>query len=163
LPFALVDAVPVLDFFRVAIRWLHLVAAVAWVGGSLFYLLVLAPAARETEALRAGLSGVDRRFRELVQLSVVVLLVTGAAITFDRLQLQPGPPYAITLGIKVALAIWMFVLAQDLANRGRRRLIERRLGANAPPAGRGSPTWLILAIGLVILLLSDVLKVLGPA
>jgi putative copper export protein len=138
-------------------RWLHLVAAVAWVGGSLFYLAVLQPGAKE------GRAEIDRRFRDVVQLSIVTLLVTGGIITFDRLQLEPGPGYVITLGIKIALAVWMFLLAQDLANRGRRRLIERRLGAQAPAASKGAPSWLILALGLAILLLSDVLKVIGPA
>ena len=107
-------------------------------------------------------AAIDRRFRDLVQLSIVTLVVTGAVITFDRLELQPGPSYAITLGIKVALAIWMFVLAQDLASRGRRRIIERRLGAEPPPP-RGAPSWLVLALGVAVLLLSDVLKVIGPA
>lgn len=132
-------------------------AGVAWVGGSLFYLLVLQPASKE------GRAEIDRRFRDVVQLSILTLLVTGAIITFDRLQLEPGPGYAITLGIKIALAIWMFLLAQDLANRGRRRLIERRLGSDAPPQRRGTPSWLVLALGMAILLLSDVLKVIGPA
>jgi len=136
------------------------VAAVAWVGGSLFYLLALSPAARGLPAEMRTV--VDRRFRELVQLSILTLLVTGAVVTFDRLQQEPGPPYVVTLGIKIALAVWMFLLAQDLANRGRRRLIERRLGAVAE-GRRGAPTWLILGLGLAILLLSDVLKVIGPA
>ena len=131
-----------------------------WVGGSAFYLLALGPAGKLlTAEVRQG---IDRRFRDLVQLSIVSLLVTGALITFDRLQLQPGPAYAITLGVKVALAIWMFVLAQDLARRGRRRAIERRLGATPAPS-RGAPSWLILALGAAVLLLSDVLKVIGPA
>lgn len=151
-----------LDVFRVAIRWLHLLAGVTWVGGSIFYFLVLGPAVRDTrsEGLPGALAAVDRRFRELVQLAIAVLIVTGALLSFDRLQLQPGPAYAITLGIKVALAAWMFVLAQDLANRGRRRLLERRRGQ--PSASRGPSTNMILGLGLAILLLSDILKVIGP-
>ncbi len=130
-----------------------------WVGGSLFYLAALGPAAK----VMAGdvRSAVDRRFRDLVQLSIVTLLATGAVITFDRLQREPGPSYVVTLGIKIALAIWMFLLAQDLANRGRRRIIERRLGTAQPRSA--APTWLILALGMAVLLLSDVLKVIGPA
>jgi putative copper export protein len=114
-------------------------------------------------ALKEGRSEIDRRFGEVVQLCILTLLVTGAIITFDRLQLEPGPPYAIALGIKVALAIWMFLLAQDLASRARRRRIERRLGGQAPDQQRSAPSWLVLALGMVILLLSDVLKVIGPA
>ena len=139
-------------------RWLHLLAAVAWVGGSLFYVIALLPAAADlTAPVRAA---IDRRFRDVVQLAILSLLVTGAVLTFDRLQLQPGAAYAITLGVKVALAIWMFALAQDLASRGRRRTIERRAGLAA--AGRAVSTWLMLGLGLAVLLLSDVLKVIGP-
>jgi len=135
-----------------------LLAAVAWIGGSLFYLTALVPAAAEiTAPVRAA---IDRRFRDVVQLAILSLLVTGAVLTFDRLQLQPGAGYAIVLGVKVALAIWMFILAQDLASRGRRRPLERRAGLAA--TGRAVSTWLVLAVGLAVLLLSDVLKVIGP-
>jgi uncharacterized membrane protein len=132
------------------------------VGGSVFYLAAVGPAAKALgDDVRRG---IERRFRDLVQLCIVTLLATGAVITFDRLQLEPGSGYVITLGIKVALAIWMFLLAQDLANRGRRRLIERRLGsASAPPRRGGAPSWLILALGMIVLLLSDVLKTIGPS
>jgi len=127
------------------------------VGGSLLYLLAVRPGLKEARP------EIDRRFRDVVQLCILTLLVTGAILTFDRLQLEPGPAYAATLGVKVALAIWMFILAQDLASRARRRLIERRLPADALPTRGGTPSWLILALGLVVLLLSDVLKVIGPA
>ena len=126
-----------------------------WVGGSVFYLAAIGPAAKLIAA--EARTEIDRRFRDLVQLSIVTLLITGVILTFDRLQLEPGPGYAVTLGIKIALAIWMFVLAQDLANRGRRRLIERRLALKAKPRP-GTPNWLILALGVAVLLLSDVLK-----
>ncbi|HLY67825.1 MAG TPA: hypothetical protein VKU60_19965 [Chloroflexota bacterium] len=114
-------------------------------------------------ALKDGRTEIDRRFRDLVQLCIVTLLATGAVITFDRLQLEPGPSYAVVLGLKIALAVWMFVLAQDLASRGRRRVIERRLGTAVAPRRQGVPSWLILALGFLVLLLSDVLKVIGPA
>jgi uncharacterized membrane protein len=131
------------------------------VGGSVFYLAAVGPAAKALgDDVRRG---IERRFRDLVQLCIVTLLATGAVITFDRLQLEPGPGYVITLGVKVALAIWMFLLAQDLANRGRRRLIERRLGSASAPPRRGAPSWLILALGMIVLLLSDVLKTIGPS
>ena len=132
-----------------------------WIGGGLFYLLVLSPAGRELGAeVRAS---IDKRFQEVVQLATLALIATGAVITFDRLQLEPGPAYVVTLAVKVAIAIWMFVLAQGLASRGRRRLIERRGGVASLPARRAAPSWLIVALGLVVLLLSDVLKVIGPA
>ena len=37
-----------LDWILVAIRWAHALAAVAWVGGGIFYLMVLRPAFRRS-------------------------------------------------------------------------------------------------------------------
>ena len=62
-----------------------------------------------------------------------------------------------------ALALWMFLLAQDLASRGRRKLLARRLGSPPPGDRKAAPTWLLLALGAIVLALSDVLKVIGPA
>ena len=76
-----------------------------------------------------------------------------------------GVPYAATLGVKIALAVWMFILA-----RGRRRrtaILEMYREPNAP-----AKTWMqktlraasgyniILILGIIVFLLSDLLKVL---
>ena len=44
----------VLDWILLVIRWAHAVAAVAWVGGGIFYLMVLRPALRRTCAFPRG-------------------------------------------------------------------------------------------------------------
>ena len=103
------------DAFMLVMRWLHVVSAAAWIGGSLFYLLVLRPALRRSpDPLRLTAT---REFRALVDTSIFVLLVTGVMLTLDRL--TPGVvgmPYVIVLAAKIVLSLWMFHLA-----RGRRR------------------------------------------
>ena len=161
--------VSISDVFLLLVRWLHLVAAAAWVGGGLFYMLVLRPAIR-----RAGDSGdtlpaaVGREFRSLVGLCIAVLVLTGAILTFDRLT-SPATDtaYVATLAVKVSLAVIMFVLAHR-ARRARREApaTSPELDAGGMPVVRLarrvsrvlSDGYLILALGVTILLLADLLK-----
>ena len=157
------------DVLLLLVRWLHLVAAVSWVGGSVFYLLVLRPALR-----RAGESGsalpaaVGREFRSLVGVCIAVLVLTGAIMTFDRLT-SPATDaaYVATLAVKVSLAAVMFVLARR-ARRARRAAANASdavpAGAESGPArlarrvsGALSGGVLILVLGVTVLLLADLL------
>ncbi|MCH8205414.1 MAG: hypothetical protein IH956_00230 [Chloroflexi bacterium] len=103
-------------------------------------------------------------FRALVDTSIFVLLATGIILTFNRL--TPGVvgvPYAVTLGAKIVLSLWMFLLA-----RGRRRapLLEAH-GQTTPGTttlqkiARGVSGYnAIVILGIIVFLLSDLLKVL---
>ncbi|MBM3948097.1 MAG: hypothetical protein FJ312_02425 [SAR202 cluster bacterium] len=153
------------DIFFLIVHWLHVVAAAAWVGGSLFYLLALRPAARrQPEAAGLVRSAVGTEFRILVDASIIVLVVTGAVIAFNRLTNEAATPaYGITLGLKVALSLWTFM--QVWAER-------RKLGSIAPYRGpeRAAPTgWRrlgevfsgyngVIVVGIVVFLLSDLMK-----
>ena len=161
--------VSISDVFLLLVRWLHLVAAASWVGGGVFYMLVLRPAIR-----RAGESGsaipaaVGREFRSLVGLCIAVLVLTGAIMTFDRLT-SPATDaaYVATLAVKVSLAVIMFILAHR-ARRARRTapnpspepaaggMVVVRLARRVSRALSGGV--LILALGVTVLLLADLLK-----
>ncbi len=155
------------DVFLLVVRWLHLVSAAAWVGGSLFYLLVLRPALRRSPETSGWLNAAAAsEFRALVDTSILVLLTTGIILTLNRL--TPGvvgAPYVVTLGIKIALSVWMFILA-----RGRQRRTALLDAYRQPPAPttsrlRGlvravSGYNAIVILGIVVFLLSDLLKVL---
>src|SRR5438477_1286192 len=68
------------ELFQLGILWAHAMAAVAWVGGSLFYAVVLTPAVTElgpTPERRSLLALAGREFREVVRLAIVVFVVTG--------------------------------------------------------------------------------------
>ena len=155
------------DAFLLAARWLHLLGAAAWIGGSIFYLLVLRPALARVGGAPDGLArAVANEFRALVITSVVVLTATGVILAVNRLTVGVvGAPYAVTLGVKVVLSIWMFVLVLD---RRRRRLVIGHLSERPRPATTRLGRMLrltagynaVLILGVVVFLLSDLLKVL---
>ena len=155
------------DVFMLIVRWVHLVAAAAWVGGSIFYLLVLRPALRRSPESSQSINlAAASEFRALVDTSIFVLLATGVILTFNRLTPSVvGVSYVTILGIKIALSVWMFILA-----RGRRRrthLLESYRDTRPPPttglgkAARAASGFnAILILGIAVFLLSDLLKVL---
>ena len=154
------------EAFLLVVRWVHLTASVAWVGGSIFYLFVLRPALRRSsDSGREVNRYTAAEFKVLVDVCFSLLVVTGISMTFDRLsQGITGTSYVIVLAIKVVLSIWMYLLA----SRRRRRtdLSEAYRDAGSPPQGMlrrslraisGYNT--IIILGVVVFLLADLLKV----
>ena len=150
----------VLDWILLAIRWAHALGAVAWVGGGIFYLIVLRPAFRRTNPVAEVSRSVGQEFRGLVNTAIVVLVVTGAILTASRLTLDTVTmPYVAVLVLKITLALYMMAVV-----RFRR---PREAGHNDRQAGRGArtkelltgPTALLL-VGVIIFGLADVLAAL---
>jgi putative copper export protein len=138
---------------RLIMRVAHLLAAAAWVGGSIFYQLVLAPALRMAGPAPALAARIAALFRRMVSVCIGVLLLSGAFLTFDRLtQTTLGWPYLVVLGIKVAAALLMFALAAYMAQSNIRRLAKRstRFSQAAPQ--------LLLALGIFVFLLGALLN-----
>lgn len=153
------------ELFLTIVRWLHALAAATWVGGSIFYLIVLSPTVKRVpDVPRALSSALGVEFRTIVVTSIIVLVATGAILAFDRLT-EVEPPYAATLGVKVVLSVWMFLLVRDR----RHQLWTLSMFEDKP----SSPTTLwsktvaavsgyniLVILGVVIFLLSDLMKVL---
>lgn len=140
------------DLLLVAMRAAHSLAAIAWVGGTLFYLLVVAPALARPKSegeSSAARSAISSAYGELVELAVVVFVLSGAILTFDRLSRGAGPVYAALLAVKVLLAFVTFHLGFGLRRRGL---------DSDPRAARG-----VVVIGIVVVLIAAVLKVLFEA
>ncbi len=138
---------------RLIVRAAHTLAAAAWVGGSILYLVAVLPALRCGGPAPAIAGQIASLFRRMVNICIGVLLLTGAYLTFDRLtQTMLGWPYLIDLGIKIVAAIGMFVLALYLGQSNIRRLAKRstRLSKAAPQ--------LMLALGIVIFILGALLN-----
>ncbi|MBI4234664.1 MAG: hypothetical protein HY686_09495 [Chloroflexi bacterium] len=159
------------DGFLLLVRWLHALAAVAWVGGGLFYVLVLRPVLKRGPQ---GTQGVDRlalqEFRGLVDTCIAILILTGAILTFTRL--TPGfvgVPYVAVLSLKVALALGMFYLARGRRARGWRlpspetpptTAQSRRASLVRRAARAVSGANLFAILGITIVLLADLLRAL---
>ena len=140
----------------------HAVAAVAWVGGGVFYLLVLRPAIRRSRGLPPETSAAIRdEFRSLVTTAIAVLFLTGAILSVARLTGDAATvPYAVVLGVKIALALYMFYVVL----RVRRGDYEDRQPSGENWTKRGaywvSSPMALLVIGIAIIGVSDVLDAL---
>lgn len=140
----------VLDIILLVIRWAHALAAVTWIGGSLFMLLAARPALRSV----AGSGPVGRalatEFRPVVATAIGVLIITGVILSVQRLTSDAaGPAYTALLVAKIALAVYAFVIAWRLPRRRAAR--AGRLGATL-----GGPAALIIA-GVIVIGLADAL------
>jgi len=120
---------------------LHLLAAIAWIGGVLFLALVGAPALRRVEppSLRAQLfDAIGIRFRWVGWGAVALLLVTGTWLLWYRgwlsLSLWSSPTFwregvGLALAWKLGMVTLMLVLSlvHDLAlSPGRARALDAR-------------------------------------
>jgi uncharacterized membrane protein len=147
------------EAFRLILRWAHVVAAIAWIGGAIFYLAVLRPALRSAppDNRPAFDAAIARYFREVIQVGILVLLLSGVVLTVDRLSSGfAGPTYAAVLAVKIALSSITFWLAWEIARRGRRATSsssDRKTESEASLALWLRPPRLILALGLIVVLL----------
>ena len=146
------------DAALLAARWAHAIAAVAWVGGGIFYLLVLRPAVTNGTLSSDNARAVTERFGGLVKLAMWALVVTGAVLFFSRISEPTATArYAAVLALKVALSAWMFFIAI----RRRRRITDavsvRPGRIRAVVAALGHVNTVVI-LGVVVFLLSDVLR-----
>lgn len=71
-----------MEFLHPVLTLIHLLAAVAWIGGMIFHIAVLDPVYRKNEVtFRSAylLALMERRFRTLVGVSIAALVGSGAA------------------------------------------------------------------------------------
>ena len=135
-------------------RTIHVLAGGVWVGGSLMYLLVIGPAFRLTKPAPEVSAQVARLFRQLVNICIGALLLTGVYLIFDRISLVTiGAAYLVVLVVKVLAALAMFVLALFQAQEARRPAKQRGRW------WRQTPRY-ILALGVLTFLLGTTLTVL---
>jgi uncharacterized membrane protein len=138
---------------RLIVRVAHTLAAATWVGGNIFYFIIVLPALRSSGLAAAVAAQIATLFRRLVNICIGVLLLSGAFMTFDRLtQTTLGLPYLVVLGLKIVSALAMFILAIYLSQSNIRRLAKRstRLSKAAPQ--------LLLALGIWVFLLGALLN-----
>lgn len=129
---------------------IHLLAAMTWVGGLLFFMLVAIPVARRHPGLRlAALLG--RGFRPVAWSALGVLLVSGVGLLavggLTGAVLSSGAFWhtvpGVTLAVKLCLVLVVVVLAA---------WHDRQLGPRAERQGStGAVRWVGRAVGLLSL------------
>ena len=124
------------EVLLVLLRWLHAAASIVFLGWSAVLWLDGPP--------RGDAVAARQRFKEVIELSLLVLLASGAVLTFERLSHGAGGVYAAILALKVVCA----VVAYQFAFRWR------RVGL---PVG-GLDGRLVLIFGTAAVLLAAVLK-----
>jgi copper resistance protein D len=129
------------------LRWVHVLAAITWIGGMLFVALVLVPVTRrEDPALRTRLfHAVGVRFRTVGWIAVGLLVATGLGNLWLRPYLWASPRLRWKLGL-VALALILAILHDFV--------LGPRSGApGADPSVRISASWLARINVLVVLVI----------
>ncbi|MCY4415814.1 MAG: hypothetical protein OXE87_05830 [Chloroflexi bacterium] len=140
----------VLGIILLLIRWAHALAAVAWIGGSLFMLLAARPALRNADP--QGLVGraLAVEFRPVVTTAIAVLIVSGVILTVDRLTSDAaGIAYTAVLVAKIVLAVYAFGVAWLLPRRREQRAGGIRRALAGPVA--------LTVVGIIVIGLADVL------
>ena len=148
-----------LDWILFGIRWGHAVSAVAWVGGGIFYLMVLRPAIRQSQGLPKDTGrAIGVEFRGLVSTAIAVLLITGVILSASRLTEDViTSPYVVVLVVKISLALYMFYVVRFMRQGSYPE--DRTHGDSRWQrlSGRLTGTTAILVTGIVVIGLSDIL------
>lgn len=139
-------------------RWTHVTTAIALVGGSLFSVTVLMPAARqalgETEEHRLLAASVLAKWKRWVHLGIVLFLVTGFYNYFRAMPLHKGDGlYHALVGTKILLALGVFFLASVL--------VGRSAAFEGMRTKRRKWTVLMVCLALIVVALSSFVKVRG--
>ena len=138
----------------VAMRYLHIVAALLTVGGMAFILFCVTPASRllEEELRQSFLKLVHGRFMKVLWIAIATLIITGAYswLTLNDAYSDIRPWGQALIGTKVLLAAIMFVIVwlRSLGVIGQTpRGVRRVLMAN-------------IHLAALVILLASVLRVL---
>lgn len=165
----------VLEAVQVALTAVHLVSAMAWLGGMIFHIVVLDPVLRKNEVSMESaflLALVERRFRKLVGTSIVFLTGSGIAKAWLILGSAPalwttaaGRTVLFKIGLTAALLVIFAVcpktkscspipgvcdIAAEGLLRGRRGAIRERSRVILPKVA--------LALGLTALAAAVLLR-----
>ncbi len=132
-----------IPLFDLVLRWVHILAAVIAVGGVFFMRVVLMPAARSLpdEAPDTFRQKLLARWRPVIHSCMGLLLLSGLVRIFTVVPLHKSQiAYHAALGIKVMLALIMFVIGAALVGRNP-AFDEMR---------KSSAKWLLLSLALAV-------------
>ena len=144
-----------LDLTMLALRYLHILGAIALMGGTIFARFAVLPSIKtltphDQEELHAQ---IRRRWSKFVMAATLMLLVSGVAnlgIYGAKFQFPTFPAYSMVAGIKLLLSLPIFFIAAMLTGRTN---LARKIQANAK-------TWLTvnLVLALIMVLIGGGLR-----
>ncbi len=138
-------------------RILHVSTAIALIGGTVFMVFVLLPAAKQLsdeqhEQLKKSVNATWKRF---IHIGILLFLVTGFYNYFQQMPLHKGDGlYHALVGTKMILAFVIFFIASVLVGRSATFEWMR--------TGREKWLKLIVLLATVIVVMSSFVKVRGP-
>lgn len=134
----------------------------AWLGGMLFFLLVLRPTLRKMNSPEIA-RGIGRIFQEVSEIALWIVIGSGLLLSLDRLLLANiQASYIVVLSVKVMLVIWVVLIAMNLWNKVARVKSSSTEGkptaTNRLLRAAGS-TNMQLALAIVVTFLAEILRV----
>ena len=131
-----------MDIYNSILDWVHLLGTVTWIGGTIFYVMILTPSLKVLEPPHAGklMGALVKRYAGFAWGAIILLIVTGILITAGRNITLFSGTSGMLLGIKhifvacmvVIGAIVGFVIGPKLASMSKPP-------AEAPEAPTGPP------------------------
>ena len=109
-----------MEFIEVISRIVHIGTAIVLIGGSVFMLLVLMPAAKllpdeAHQSLRTAITG---RWKRFIHAGILLFLISGFYNYLQAIPLHKGDgPYHALIGTKILLAFGVFFLAAAMVGR----------------------------------------------
>ena len=149
--------------------WLHSIATVIWIGGIFFILFIALPSAKQALGAEAGklMGEISKRFAPIANYSIIVLIVTGIALTATNKQFSGfgnfGNNWTLVLIIKHLLVVLMvavhfyrgLVLSPKIAriDLSSQKVSLQKLSLNLVKAN--------FCLGLIVLLFSGIISILN--
>lgn len=107
-----------LEIISLVSRWLHVLPAIALVGGTLFMRLSYVPATQECDASAELREAVRKKWAKIVMISIALLLISGLYNSaIKSIGYELSPLYNGLLGLKILLGFAIFYLASVLSGR----------------------------------------------
>lgn len=138
-------------------RFVHVATAITLVGGSVFMLLVLLPAAKtlSEETHRQLAEAIQSRWKRIVHVGILLFLASGFYNYFRAMPQHEGDGlYHGLVGAKILLALGVFFIASALVGRSNtfRRMRQER----------GKWVAIMVLLATLIVAISGYVKVRGP-
>ena len=153
------------DFLLLSIRWIHLVAASMWIGGSLFYLFILGPALKkqghEDRQNKGSLNNIiSLNFKRMVDICLWTLVISGSVILVDRATGNHlNTMYLIAISVKLLLVT---ILISIIFTKRRLKFSQLDDSQESPllkKIGYRIAQWQTVAyLGLFILFITEILR-----